>query len=405
MSHRQSCDRCRQQKVRCIRDEAQAQLGTSYPDRASLAPCERCLKAGVDCVYSLKQRSTRHAAQTSVRKDQNNHSHVLDASWFGTNFPSTAGLNENRAAFNHIDSSWDASLQSLLTPATFFNSLSAVPDLTPVTTIQTSVAPSTALSRPDSSDGFIGDDDDDNDDGDNDKDTSTSLFSQLISLSQRAKQGIRRLARPGQTPLTVSSPEVNEALENTNALIRIMNNITAPISDSDSDDMNINPIGINTDRGLAFLALACHQHLVALFRAICDAVCRCLQDREEHRNCQYNSSEIGPSCVAQFIMVLQLLVHLINRMDRSLAASMNQNQKSPSSMSLGAAGNGNNFPSSAGHHQYDPLMSETATDGSSPPGGLLVVVKEIVGTIPNEHEKLRQVIQKLQTEMEHLDFH
>ncbi|KAL5340286.1 hypothetical protein BJX70DRAFT_128690 [Aspergillus crustosus] len=52
MSHRQSCDRCRQQKVRCIRDEAQAQRGASYPDRASLAPCERCSKAGVDCIYS-----------------------------------------------------------------------------------------------------------------------------------------------------------------------------------------------------------------------------------------------------------------------------------------------------------------------------------------------------------------
>jgi hypothetical protein len=329
-----------------------------------------------------------------------------DASWFGNNFPTTAGLDENAVAFNHVDSSWDESLQSLLTPATFFNSLSAVPDLAPVTT--TSVAPSTTLSRPESCDGIIGDDDDDNNNNDNDKDTSAALFSQLISLSQRAKQGIRRLARPGQTPLTVSSPEVNEALENTNALIRIMNSIAAPMSDPDGDGVNINPIGINstnTDHGLAFLALACHQHLVALFRAICDAVCRCLQYREEPRNRQYNSSAIGPSSVAQFIMVLQLLVHLINRIDRSLAASQSQNKTSPSSMSLGAPGNGNNILISAGHHDYDRLMSETATDGSSPPGGLLVLVKEIVGTIPNEHEKLRQVIQKLQTEIEHLDFH
>lgn len=72
---------------------------------------------------------------------------MLDnASWFGTNFPSTAGLDENGFAFNHVDSSWDASLQSLLTPATFFNSLSAVPGLAPATTTQTSITPSTTLS-------------------------------------------------------------------------------------------------------------------------------------------------------------------------------------------------------------------------------------------------------------------
>lgn len=54
MSHRQSCDRCRQQKVRCRRDEA-AQRGksnTSSTGQTSLLPCERCTKAAVDCVYS-----------------------------------------------------------------------------------------------------------------------------------------------------------------------------------------------------------------------------------------------------------------------------------------------------------------------------------------------------------------
>jgi len=53
MSHRQSCDRCRQQKVRCLRDEAQQENSNpSSPGRASLSQCERCAKAGVDCVYS-----------------------------------------------------------------------------------------------------------------------------------------------------------------------------------------------------------------------------------------------------------------------------------------------------------------------------------------------------------------
>ncbi|KAL4881204.1 hypothetical protein BJY04DRAFT_189333 [Aspergillus karnatakaensis] len=410
MSHRQSCDRCRQQKVRCIRDEAQsqahAQRGSSYPDRAPLIPCERCLKAGADCVYSLKQRSTRHAAQPSFQRS-NHHSH--GHTWFdqglnGTNFSKP---NTNTTPFPGLDdvNSWDASLQSLMTPATFFNPLSAASDLAPLTT-QSSLTHSTARSRPDSSDGLIDDyDDEDDNDTDNDRDTSTSLSSQLTLLSQRTKQAKRRLTRPGQTPLTVASPEVTEALESTNALIRIMSHITAPTTHRDITlDISTN----SPDHGLAFLALACHQHLVALFRAICDAIRRCLQYREEERRDRQRSnsssssggSEIGPSSVAQFIMVLQLLIHLINRMDRGLAASQDQTQHNPSLMWHGDG----DISSSSSHSHYDPLPSETIPNGSSTPGGLLVLVKDIVGTIPHEHEKLRQVIQKLQKDMEHLDF-
>src|SRR4051794_13920655 len=53
MSQRQSCNRCRQQKVRCLRDEAPR--GESIPSssgRPTLSRCERCTKAGVECVYS-----------------------------------------------------------------------------------------------------------------------------------------------------------------------------------------------------------------------------------------------------------------------------------------------------------------------------------------------------------------
>ncbi|KAL4796625.1 hypothetical protein BDV19DRAFT_388130 [Aspergillus venezuelensis] len=410
MSHRQSCDRCRQQKVRCIRDEAQsqghAQRGSSYPDRAPLTPCERCLKAGADCVYSLKQRSTRHAAQPSFQRP-NDHSY--GHTWFDQGLNATDLSKPNTTPFAALENvnPWDASLQSLLTPSTFFNPLSASSDLAPLTT-QDCLAQSAARSRPESSDGLIDDyyDDDDNDnDTDNGRDTSTHLFSQLTSLSQRTRQARRRLTRPDQIPLTVSSPEVNEALESTNALIRIMNHITAPITvDTNSS---------RPDQGLAFLALACHQQLVALFRAICDAVRRWLQLREEeHRNRQRSNSssssngsgsggsDIGPSSVAQFIMVLQLLIHLINRMDRSLPASQDQQQHNPSLMWPA----GGEISSSSTHSHYDPLLTEMIPSGPSSPGGLLVLVKEIVGTIPHEHEKLRQIIQKLQAEMEHLDF-
>src|SRR5262249_31599785 len=49
-AHRQSCDRCRQQKVRCLRDN-----NTSVPGPGGVSAsllCDRCAKAGADCVYS-----------------------------------------------------------------------------------------------------------------------------------------------------------------------------------------------------------------------------------------------------------------------------------------------------------------------------------------------------------------
>ena len=284
---------------------------------------------------------------------------------------------------------WDANL--LPFSPTSLNSLAApsAADAAPISGLPISTTPSTADGHEDS------------EDIDDDKDPIDALSSQLRSLSQRATRAMRRLVRPGRAPLTVSSPEVNEVLENTNSLIRIINNITAP----DRDDNTLDPT--TTDYGLAFSALACHQHLVALFRAICDAILRCLQSKKEHQQQHHRSrehSDVGPSSVAQFVMVLQLLMHLINRMDRSLFSS-NASMWHGAGLSTGGLVTPTT-PNVVNHHTIDPMQSEAAAGGgSSSPGGLLVLVRDIVKTIPNEHEKLRQVIQKLQTDMEHSELH
>nr|UBX54522.1 hypothetical protein [Aspergillus sp.] len=235
---------------------------------------------------------------------------------------------------------------------------------------------------------------------DDDKDSTDDLSLQLISLSQRARRAMRRLVRPGGKPLTVSSPEVNEALEDTNDLIRIIHDITAKDRDAETLDAT------TTNYGLVFSTLACHQHIVSLFQAICDAIHQCLQskmasEQQHHRRRQHN--EVGPASVAQFVMVLQLLMHLINRMNRSLL------QNSTSMWhDVGWSTGGHitpNTPTTANHHIVDQLPSEAAAKASSAPGGLLVFVQKIVATIPNEHEKLRRAIQKLQAEIEHSELH
>ncbi|KAH8166276.1 hypothetical protein CIB48_g1981 [Xylaria polymorpha] len=272
------------------------------------------------------------------------------------------------------------------------------------TSLHSLAAPSRADAAPISTAASTTDGCEDSEDIDDDKDPTDALSSQLTSLSQRATRAIRRLDRPGRAPLTVSSPEVNAALEDTNTLIRIINNIISP----DCDDITLDPA--TTNCGLAFSALACHQHLVALFRAICDAIHRCLQSKKEnqqqhqqhHRNRQH--SDVGPSSVAQFVMVLQLLKHLINRIDRSL---FQNNQSMWHATRLSTGGHITPITPSV-DNTIDPILAATAAaagGGSSPHGGLLVLVNDIVGTIPNEHEKLRQLIQKLQTEMEHSELH
>jgi hypothetical protein len=215
-----------------------------------------------------------------------------------------------------------------------------------------------------------------------------ALSSQLVALSQRATRAMDRLIRPGEAPLTVSSPEVSGALEDTNTLIRIINNITA----SDCGRGDSTGDSTTTHSLLPLLALTCHQHLVALFRAICEAIYRCQKEHyqqvQHHRSRQH--SDIGPSSVAQFVMVLQLLMHLINRIDRSLFPS------NPSMRHGARISSGQIIPITPG----DSVQSQALAGSSSTHGGLLVLVQDVVRTIPNEHERLRQIIQKLQTEVE-----
>ena len=344
-----------------------------------------------------KKQSVPPSVQQSIRVGTGPHLRGLDGtSWFeqslaGASYPSgpsldsvftdfvgsIAGIDDSGAAtgFN----GWEAGLEP-------FSSTSLDSFATPMATeaTLTSNAPSTTDSR------------DDSEDVDDDKDPTKALSSQLASLSQRATRTMHRLVRPDRTPPTVSSPEVNEALEDTNALIRIVKKLTSP----DRDNATLDPT--TTEYGLAFSALACHQHLVALFKAICDAIYQCIQskkERQQQRQVFKKQADTGSCSVAQFVMVLQLLMHLVNRMERSLF------QSSPSTrhgFSLSSSGYITPVtPNISEKHSLNFPQSEIAVGSSPTQGSLLSLVQDTIGTLPSEHEKLRQVIQKLQLEIEH----
>lgn len=353
---------------------------------------------------SAKQRCNRRSTQSSSRRgtDPGPRSLDNDTPWYGQDVteslyaggPSLSvnpnfadlvrpfpGLDHSGAIADNSFNCWDPNLQPFQR-----TSLSSLAAPSTIDVAPNWVAPSTTGGREDS------------EDPEGETDPTDALSLQLASLSQRAARATRRLFRIGRPPLTVSSPEVNEALEDTNNLIRIMTSISRPTLDGADIDLK------TTDYGLVFSALACHQHLLSLFRAICDAINRYLQSTKEQQQ-RDDSNQLhsdiaasSASSVAQSVMVLQLLIHLTNRMDRTFfqdrSLMWRGAQLSITGLQTPITPNTNTL------REKDPTESQESTRHESTQIGLLSFVQNIVRTIPDEHEKLREVIQKLQVDIE-----
>ncbi len=225
--------------------------------------------------------------------------------------------------------------------------------------------------------------------------TVDALTGQVMALSTRATRATRQLDRAGSsTPLTVNSPVVNEAFEAANALVRIINSI--PLANSTSASSQPLPRDENepqptTDYGLVFLALASHQHVLALFRAISDSIQRSLGSMAPGSEQQQQALHGDGASSAQFVMVLQLVMHLINRVGRSLRMG-----------SRNAAGSGADGQVT-GIALLHPHELTFGLEGGEESGGSQCVVdlaQDMLRTLPDEHVNLRQVIQRLQTRME-----
>ncbi|KAF5531538.1 fungal zn(2)-Cys(6) binuclear cluster domain-containing protein [Fusarium mexicanum] len=250
-------------------------------------------------------------------------------------------------------------------------------------------------------------DDDDDSDNSHEQDVIQELSLQLTAISQRATRARRLLHRTGCPPPTVSSPEVNEAFEDTNSLLRIVNNIKNTCAHPCDE---ASPNSIAPDYGLVFSALASHQHLLTVFKAICHLIQRCLESMTsayQHRRQQQqklHDGDIGPSSVAQFVMVLQLLTHLINRMDRNLVQvnaadghgqeTSLDGQATPITPSIGYQ---DIFQSTLFHRR---VKNNTTGDAQSQ-CGLPAIGQVVLGAIPDEHKRLRLFIQELQTRIDH----
>ncbi|OCK73569.1 hypothetical protein K432DRAFT_430522 [Lepidopterella palustris CBS 459.81] len=201
-----------------------------------------------------------------------------------------------------------------------------------------------------------------------------TLTGQLMKLSNRAMGATRELECAAiTTPLTVNSPVVNEAFEAANALVRIINSIPLADSTYGSSQSLSRERQLPTEYSLIFLALASHQHVLALFRAICDSIKRSLGSILQGTESQQQTLHGAGSSSAQFIMVLQLIMHLLNRIGRSLRMGNRRNT--------------------------DQHMLTFEPEGGEESGSLQGIVDSaqvMLRTLPDEHVKLSEVIQELQ---------
>jgi hypothetical protein len=216
-----------------------------------------------------------------------------------------------------------------------------------------------------------------------DSDTIGSLSHQLTAINQRALHAMRSLALPSDVPLKVSSSQVDGAFKDTINLIRVVNDIATISNDGQCESM--------VSDGLAFLALASHQHLLALFKAICDSINRCLDlatsATEQQQPFLYKD---GTLCVAQFVMVLQLLIHLLNRMDRSLFAN-----------EAGTTSSGQTTPLTP---KSNSVSLRLGCEEPKESQGLPIRAEIIARTIPDRHITLRKWMQELQMRIESSEF-
>jgi hypothetical protein len=201
-----------------------------------------------------------------------------------------------------------------------------------------------------------------------------TLTARLMKLSNRAVGAARELeCAVITTPLTVNSPVVNEAFEAANALVQIVNSIPLADSTYGSSQPLSRERKVPIEYSLIFQALAAHQHVLALFRAICDSIKRSLGSILQETELQQQSLHGAGSSSAQFIMVLQLIMHLVNRIGRSLRIGSRRST--------------------------DQSMLTSHAEGGEEIGSLQGIIDSaqvMLRTLPDEHVELSEVIQKLQ---------
>ena len=269
---------------------------------------------------------------------------------------------------------------------------------------------------------------------------------QLAGLNISLFRSARHIASPDNAPLTVISPHINGLFEATSTLINIMDSLgqhhatdpTSTAASVESSPKRTTVPGLDdqhptADHGLIFLILACQQQLLGVFEMVCLSVQRHLismagastgpspsqsgvpadgqsftTTREPPLTATLDGG--GAPSMAQFVMVMQLLSHLLNRLDRALGSlaedadsldedgTIHDSNVGQHEASWGQFQEVNNSPQDLAVGLLSHRTRENAQRRGSQ--GILETARVLVDGMKHRHTSLQQEIEVLQKRIE-----
>ncbi|KAI1776650.1 hypothetical protein F4818DRAFT_411318 [Hypoxylon cercidicola] len=393
LPRRRSCDRCYAHKVRCIRMPKDNTKPTG--DHNDSLPCLRCTRSGARCMYSPQRKSGRPPLLSQPISSSNPTAvkpFILDRRDSHSSMPPISALpislaNTDKDDFNlesvnfEALSSWlddgniplhdDTADSGSIGEDQLSQYAAGDPEIEEGLLGGLSTTSEFSISPGEQFDGAVHRIDDNSyfnilnasiSQGQNfrltpnipEKITEASsspsdvevTIRELTEISLRVCRSVESTCLPTATPLSVTSPVMNELFGATNSLICVIDRIidqprSSATKDLESDrrwlaqlaerEFDYSPLqeldAVPLEDGTALMVLSCHQQLLAAFDRIYSSLHGHLMTAQSplvsrprgHTSGPFDQETLASSFTAQAVMIVKLLKHLTSRLNRSLA--------------------------------------------------------------------------------------
>ncbi|KAL7940878.1 hypothetical protein V8C42DRAFT_361633 [Trichoderma barbatum] len=346
---RRSCDRCHDQKVRCMRTQESSH---AIPESE---PCVRCKRSGSICIFSPQQKpgrpplggdtrnTTSSAMHSRKRPRQSLGSVDLSQSPPPTCPPSVTSLPDSASVMGSL--SLGSTLFSHFTTGDEFGNGSAcaydadflisIPTMPSIDSLS-SKKHMESVSEQKVMQSIV--------------DIIERDTEELGNLSLQVCHAARALSSSYPTSLAVSSPSLNEIFASTETLVSIIHRNISGSSDDNKNDpfSNADPASFShqadwdefnwlqglphrewvspqvystinrvPDTGVVLMILACHQRLLATLGSILFYISRHLR-QQQPQNLPIGASPFIEMPTTQTLIIVNLVSHQLQRLDRAV---------------------------------------------------------------------------------------